>query len=542
MDNYRKITLSTVRRDPEPGEVVIRQFESDWNDFGYQIKCTYKFQDGKLLIEGDLFFGFLEVGRSGKADRSLYSWLEREGLDSVSLKEAPSFFTMLPSMQDYRYVVEALGPGGARSFLSSINDLVVNKSTQGAQKWIDDVCATEVFRLAFMRGSSCFFAFHNAGSVLKGLDEEDVSAISSFLKASFLIDPFNNPHAFTLKYDANSLIPKRINVMIGRNGLGKSQCLRAFCVSLLKGDGSVLDHNGGRPMVNRVISISTPGEAARTFPDERLKGHRSYYKKLNISGKKISSTQTIVDGILQLARSGESIKGEDKWNMFQSSLSGILPFDSIFIKSRNKNHPYIESYIPLDRVAAPYMGEQARLELLASLIRLAEPKRKVNGGYVPLSSGELTFFKFSLAFFLYIDNGSFVLIDEPETHLHPNLISTFVGLLHEVLERTGSYGLIATHSPYFVREVPRDQVHVLKSSEPGFIQITNSRLKTFGSDIDSISQFVFDEDVENELMQKIVLNRKGRGFEEIACELESELSLSALMTLKRMVEEDSEKD
>ncbi|MHC5791870.1 AAA family ATPase, partial [Streptococcus pyogenes] len=76
----------------------------------------------------------------------------------------------------------------------------------------------------------------------------------------------------------------------------------------------------------------------------------------------------------------------------------------------------------------------------------------------PLSSGQLSFFKFALLACLHIENGSFVLLDEPETHLHPSMISDFITLLDNILERTGSYALIATHSTYFVREVAREQV------------------------------------------------------------------------------------
>ncbi|MBF4349710.1 AAA family ATPase, partial [Vibrio anguillarum] len=80
---------------------------------------------------------------------------------------------------------------------------------------------------------------------------------------------------------------------------------------------------------------------------------------------------------------------------------------------------------------------------------------------------------------------SFVLLDEPETHMHPNMIADFVGLLDQLLEDTGSQALIATHSAYFVREISREQVHVLLKNESDEISIVSPRLRTFGADIES---------------------------------------------------------
>ena len=123
-------------------------------------------------------------------------------------------------------------------------------------------------------------------------------------------------------------------------------------------------------------------------------------------------------------------------------------------------------------------------------------------------------------------------MDEPETHLHPNMISDFVAMLDSLLEATGSQALIATHSAYFVREVSREQVHVFQVKQDNMIDVVPPRLRTFGSDIDSISQFVFEEDIDSRLTSKILRNLGNVTFDKVAEELEKELSLSALMDLQ----------
>lgn len=48
-----------------------------------------------------------------------------------------------------------------------------------------------------------------------------------------------------------------------------------------------------------------------------------------------------------------------------------------------------------------------------------------------------------------------MLIDEPEGHLHPPLLSAFVRALSELLVNRNGVAIIATHSPVVLQEVPR---------------------------------------------------------------------------------------
>ncbi|MBF4232502.1 hypothetical protein, partial [Vibrio anguillarum] len=70
-------------------------------------------------------------------------------------------------------------------------------------------------------------------------------------------------------------------------------------------------------------------------------------------------------------------------------------------------------------------------------------------------------------------------------------------------------------SAYFVREISREQVHVLLKNESDEISIVSPRLRTFGADIESISQFIFDEDVDNRLAEKLFSKVKNLSFEEV---------------------------
>ncbi|HAN1923036.1 TPA: ATP-binding protein, partial [Escherichia coli] len=132
--------------------------------------------------------------------------------------------------------------------------------------------------------------------------------------------------------------------------------------------------------------------------------------------------------------------------------------------------------IPLTQLKNSW-NEEKQLDIWSNIEDNVEPRIAGDEGVYPMSSGQLSYFKFALLACLYIENGSFVLLDEPETHLHPKLISDFVTLLDNILERTGSFAIIATHSVYFVREVTREQVHVFKRDANKLIHILSPRLK-----------------------------------------------------------------
>lgn len=233
--------------------------ESDsWNDFKY--KSTYRYRiiiPASPIIEGKLFLGFVSkselVEESGRLKFSV---------DQVDAEQLPSFFTLQGGMNEYRQFIKKRPLKEANLLLIALNDLVALKGTPKASKLIDEAMRTKVFSLAFMRDNERFFAFHNAESLLDGLEEESLEGISSHFSLSYQLAGFDEPNALHLDFEPKSLLPKRVSLLIGRNGLGKSQALHAIVQSLLKGDDRFKDRKHGRPRVSRLLAIATPGETA----------------------------------------------------------------------------------------------------------------------------------------------------------------------------------------------------------------------------------------------------------------------------------------
>lgn len=118
-----------------------------------------------------------------------------------------------------------------------------------------------------------------------------------------------------------------------------------------------------------------------------------------------------------------------------------------------------------------------------------------------LSSGEYAMLRFAAQAAAAIEQGSLLLLDEPETHLHPNFISDLMEILDNLLQSTGSIAIIATHSAYVVREAPRRRVNILSVAER-VVQVDTPRMQTFGASVDTISQFVFNDTTLSHAFQK----------------------------------------
>lgn len=529
----------TAEHIPLAGQVIISPAETSWNDFGFKIRCEFKvcISEEHRPMEGSMLIGFMAPDNIETKEEeflfyekkeTLWQYLKKADKEVVYSEELPPFFTLLPDMQSYRDLYDGFGREGAELFLRTVNDLSQYKDTD--EKWVRKAIDTEVFKLGFMRNSEPFFAYHNANSIIIGEELKSDVAISNSLELKFQLDGFEELHQLSLKYNHQSIIPKRIFVLIGKNGVGKSESLKAFCRGALqyKDKGlSLVDDDGKRPLINRIIAIATPGETSNTFPPERRATQKLYYRRLNLTRK---GTHNIGDCLVQLARSADEIGGNTRKNLFLDSLyQAGLDSKNIFLQLKTEQKINLWSFLQGD-------GEQDSLMRWASIEHNLDPKLKRGDGLYPLSSGQLTFFKVALLSCLFIENGTFVLMDEPETHMHPNMIVDFIGLLDFLLEKTGSQALIATHSAYFVREVSNEQVAVLSISDHRLVT-DKPRLPTFGATVDSISQFIFQEDTEIRLSEKLYDKVKGKSFSDVEEKLGNEISLSALMRLKRMMED-----
>lgn len=507
-----------------------------WNDFGHHTRVDYliRMRTKHQRVETSGFIGFInaEAGRNGKD--LLQQLIGAQGESSVEAKADHQFFTMLPDMEAYRRLVQALDPDDATRVLTALNDLVALNEFESTATILNLATQTEVFSLSFMRSADSYFAYKNAGPLLRGLSSEQTGILSPTLAIRFRLPDRQNEHDLKFTFDHAADLPKRIAVIIGKNGVGKSQTLGRIARAALDGSPALNDgSDGGRPLINRLLAFAPTNEAESVFPADKRKRRRIWYQRYSMNRSRRSRRNDYPsDLIVQVARSTQTVASKSRWEIFTEALDAITKPEQLHLPTRSTSGAYVSL------AELPLGSEQRVLERFASIDVTKEPTRVVGGKGYPLSSGEISFLKFAAQASLHIENGSLLLLDEPETHLHPNFISRFVSLLDGLLEATGSAAIIATHSAYFVREVFREQVTVLSVDRENLVQVQRPKLRTFGADVGAISYFVFGEDEPSRLAVEVErrMIAKGAPWKQIYEAYRDELSLEMLNGLRAAIE------
>lgn len=540
-DAYRIIFARNVDRAHrgEPGTILIAPNNTEWNDFGFKIRANmiiYPRSEFAPQMEAfsEVYLGFAK-GSAGTGDtRELMTVLDREQSASVSPDKLPAFFTMLPSMQAYRELVARLGPQETRVVLLAVHDMVAADDSGSVVSWFREAQTNKVFLIGFLRFSEAFFAWKNAAPVLMGEEFEEIGRLSERLRITFQLQGRPNAHDLDFQFALkDAVLPKRFAVVIGKNGVGKSQALNRIAKAALSGSSELTDGDGQRPAFARLLAFYPTASAASVFPSQRRRHARVWYRRFSLGspGPRARRNSTS-DLIVQVARSTERIARSSRMRIFLNALNAIEGYEELALQCRRE----IGGFISIQDLTSG--GEGAQLERFATIDLRKEPVRKSGEKGYPLSSGELAFLRFAALTSLYIENSSLLLFDEPETHLHPNFISRFVMLLDSLLKQTGSAAILSTHSVYFVREAFEDQVRILRSDEERRISVIVPRLKTFGADVGAISYFVFGEDEPSRLAQQVeerIVENAG-SWEEVFEQFKDDISLELLGEIRERIE------
>ena len=137
---------------------------------------------------------------------------------------------------------------------------------------------------------------------------------------------------------------------------------------------------------------------------------------------------------------------------------------------------------------------------------------------------------------LTVEEKTLVLIDEPESHLHPPLLSAFIRALSQLLFNRNGVAIIATHSPVVLQEIPKSCVwKVIRSGLA--MSCDRPETETFGENVGTLTREVFGLEVAKSGFLHLLTERvsKGGSYEEIFEEYERQLGYEAQSILRALV-------
>ncbi|MFK0269673.1 AAA family ATPase [Pseudomonas asiatica] len=515
-----------------------------WNDFGYNYHATFIFKYG---------------GESVKLSAFLLPCAGKQGEYSDNLPDFPNgeifnFETLLSEPEQYRLIGDRLPIEDLNYILEALHD-VSYRYTAGSHNY-DTLIRSAQFRLGVLRYENAYL------SLINGYPSAYVKSPTHDAKFPFkfsaILPGSENSVILNIEYRQHRFFDDRVHCLVGVNGTGKTNLLArlvaATCMScnevhgapateLYTGRHQSLAFDAGSLEMpegsgfNRVVSYFS--DPASALPRGNSVG-RFEYHAFNTTAR--SETQGFNNNLTYLLANLLRIENEnfdDPKNVILADvLKGILPMELLAIPVTGEcpqGHYVFDAEGERWSYISHMTSEQRSLEILGTIDTNREPGFLAYGSrtVIALSSGQRSIFNFALHFLCLAGYGTLLLIDEPETYLHPNLVSDYMMFLYKILERTSSVAIIATHSAYVVREVPTHCVHILQR-EGSRSSINNPYLRTLGASVTDISLAVFGDSTVDAYHRKVseIVAKTEMPFDKIVEAYKDIFNIEMLMEIK----------
>lgn len=331
------------------------------------------------------------------------------------------------------------------------------------------------------------------------------------------------PTSLSFHVTPESFPPTNIHVIIGRNNVGKTYFIKNFIRAVYKPDE--------RESVGTLRSSNSE--------TGRLVG---------------SSRQQAFANILCVSFSPFDDYGEIRE---MTSKRKVMPFTYIGLTSDNLYETLKNNFV---KSLTNCQKSERKLELLEQALNILETdpifersnikallekqsdstydnnKNDVENAFKRLSSGHQVIMLTLVQLIDCITERSLVILDEPENHLHPPLLATFIRALSELLIDRNGVALIATHSPVILQEVPKSCVW--KINRNGYeVKAERLEIESFGATIGALTREVFGLEVRQSGFHKMLIDevKKGLDYNSIIEKFNYELGDEARLLLRTLI-------
>ncbi|WP_261641537.1 ATP-binding protein [Erwinia mallotivora] len=473
---YDFIVLGSKKRNMERKPNCVYLTSISWNDFSFHTLFYMEVVDSEGIAHkvGQVKIGFLGQTYDIKTFDKIPKKFTFIGDEFFSLAESPDFYKNL-----YQ-----LGEDKCNAILEKTNNVVISNNV------LKKASGEEVFKTSLLRDVNINTVKGQFTRLIKGedlLSEFDFSFLRQKHKFSdinirFSVDPFSYP-------------PSNIHALIGRNGLGKTTLLNEMVSSIVKKNNCLTayfeDEYGDRINSNffsTVISISfsafDPFNPVSEQSDPQ-QGTCHYY--IGLKKNHLGENPKLEDMQVLHRRCAESIEV-----CFSDEVRKSLWIESI------KNLESDKNFLDLDLTS---LAKLSGVKLLNKSLGLMEK----------MSSGHAIIFMTLSRLVEKVQDKTLVLFDEPESHLHPPLLSAFIRSLSNLLYSRNGVAIIATHSPVVVQEIPKNCRWVL-TRFGDIMKYARPKIETFAENVGTLTKEVFRLELEQSGFHKLLKEKVDEGL------------------------------
>ncbi|MBA5605378.1 AAA family ATPase [Duganella sp. FT3S] len=436
------------------------------------------------------------------------------------------FFSLGQSV-DYYKSLAALPDSLKNSYLSGLNDMVAKPEL------IETFKDEKVFKTSLLREVSL--------SVIKGQFPRVLNhkpELTDF-KFKFIRPEEENFGAinlpFTVKVDSTP--STNIHAIIGRNGVGKTTILNGMINAITDKqslnkfidrdawDDEEISDDYFSSLVSVSFSAFDPFHPPKEQPDPSkgtcyfyigLKDQLNEYRHRTIIDLQSDCTNSLINCFYKKDKKDRWLNAIEKLGSDENfALMNLAQLESIYQEIRkNISHdeqsdskPFQERYLA---AVAPFLSR--------------------------MSSGHAIVLLTITRLVATVEEKTLVLLDEPESHLHPPLLSAFIRALADLLHDRNGVAIIATHSPVVLQEIPKSCVWKIYRVGKS-ITTTPPSIETFGENLGLLTSEVFSLEVERSGFHDILAKsvESGKTYEEIISDYKDQLGFEGKAILKALV-------
>lgn len=447
--------------------------QDNWDDFGY--KSTFH---AYLFISPNTK---IDLGNIKIIQASLtggYTEMPEEPFEFL-----PAGHASLGADLSYYETLYKLGKEVFRPYLDGLRDVAFNDEYKAA---VED---TEGYRVSMLRFSGAERTIVDAARLLRAQALPPKRRDGGF-QFKFKSQVSSDAKPFTVEFDFRRRgdLPNRINALIGYNGTGKTRLLSNIAI-VASGYGyakkeDVLIDAAGRfvgtaPPFKTVVVVSYSAFDTFVIPGQNETEKQRLQNEGELFGYTYCGLRERTTAAVPVGETGYRLRTPAE--IEQEFLAALRR-----LRKANRVDLFAETLKPLlrdpsfQRIGLTQVYGDHNDEELGELFR-------------ELSSGHKVVLKIIAELIAHISGSepTLVLIDEPETHLHPPLLAAFLKSVRACLENLDGYAIIATHSPVVLQETPSRYVQVLRRVAKQNLVVGPS-IETFAESIGVITQEVFN--------------------------------------------------